>query len=82
MKLKSNLKNILDERDISIRQLAKDIDYRFDSVRVFYNDFITTKEGKTYDIKQIPIELLVKLCSYLDVSIGELLEVKENDSSN
>jgi DNA-binding Xre family transcriptional regulator len=59
----SNLKQILDERELSIRQVARDIDYRFDSVRQLYNN-----ENKTY-----PRELLTKLCNYLKVTPGDLL---------
>jgi putative transcriptional regulator len=61
--VKSNLKKILDERDLSIRQVARDIDYRFDSVRQMYNN-----ENKTY-----PRELLTKLCFYLNVTPGDIL---------
>lgn len=69
MVVRSNLKKILDDRGFSIRQVSRDIDYRFDSVRQMYND-----ENKTY-----PRELISKLCIYLDVSPGELIILdKEN----
>lgn len=60
----SNLKKILDQRGISIRQAARDVNYRFDSVRAMYNN----------DMKHYPQELIDKLCTYLDVGVGELLE--------
>lgn len=65
----SNLKQILDKRELSIRQVARDIDYRFDSVRQMYNN-----ENKTY-----PRELLSKLCTYLNVTPGELLILEKED---
>lgn len=65
MQLQSNLKTILDERNLSIRQVSKDIDYRFESVRQLYNN----------DTKQFPRDLLVKLCAYLEVDISDLLKL-------
>lgn len=67
--INSNLKQLLDERELSIRQVAKDIEYRFDSVRQLYNN-----ENKNY-----PRELLAKLCEYLDVTPGEILYFKKDD---
>ncbi|MGE7650477.1 helix-turn-helix domain-containing protein [Peribacillus frigoritolerans] len=67
--INSNLKQILDQRNISIRQVSRDIDYRFDSVRQLYNN-----ENKNY-----PRELLTKLCVYLNVTPGELLVLEIED---
>lgn len=61
--VKSNLKQILDDRGLSIRRVANDIDYRFESVRQLYND----------ENKNFPRELLTKLCVYLNIKPGELL---------
>ena len=69
MQLQSNLKTILDERNLSIRQVSKDIDYRFESVRQLYNN----------DTKQFPRDLLVKLCAYLEVDISDLLKLDRQD---
>jgi DNA-binding Xre family transcriptional regulator len=60
--LKSNLKQIIDERGLSIRQVSRDIDYRFDSVRLMYND----------EMERYPRELLSKLCRYLQVTLNDL----------
>ncbi|AQR77246.1 helix-turn-helix transcriptional regulator [Paenibacillus larvae] len=65
----SNLKSIADKNGRSIRQIAKDIDYRFESIRQLYNN-----ESKHY-----PKELLTKLCNYFNCEIGELLVLKEDD---
>lgn len=61
--IRSNLKPLIDTRGISIRQLARDIDYRFESVRQLYND----------EMERYPRDLLGRICAYLDVSISELL---------
>ncbi|WP_233455085.1 helix-turn-helix domain-containing protein [Paenibacillus elgii] len=66
-KIHSNLKNLVDQKGISIRQVARDIDYRFDSVRLLYND----------EIKMYPRELLEKLCAYFDVGIEGLLRYED-----
>jgi DNA-binding Xre family transcriptional regulator len=69
--INSRLNVIMDERNLSIRQVARDIDYRFDSVRQLYNN-----ENKTY-----PRELLAKLCKYLEVTPGDLLYLEEEEKS-
>lgn len=66
MEIHSNLKEILDGRNISIRQVARDIDYRFATVRQMYND----------EIKHYPKDLISKLCEYLEVEISDILKLK------
>ncbi|KUP24926.1 helix-turn-helix transcriptional regulator [Paenibacillus sp. DMB5] len=68
--LNSDLKRIMDERGLSIRQVAKDIGYRFDSVRNLYND----------ETERYPKELILKLCDYLDVTPNEILRYKKEPS--
>lgn len=68
--VKSNLKKILDERDLSIRQVARDINHRPESVRQMYND----------ELERYPRDLLTKLCTYLKVTPGELLVIEEEPS--
>lgn len=66
--IRCKLKGILDERGESIRSVAKGINYRFESVRMLYNN------SAPYYHR----DLLNKLCTYLEVEIGDLLEmVKE-----
>jgi putative transcriptional regulator len=67
--IRSNLKEILDQRNISIRQVARDINYRFDSVRSLYNN----------TLQHYPQPLIDKLCTYLDIGIGDLLEHSKDD---
>jgi len=66
--IKSNLKEILDSRGLSIRKVAGDLGYRFETVRRMYND----------DMKHYPGDLIDKLCAYLDIEVGELLEHKKD----
>lgn len=66
--IKSKLKDIVDARGLSIRQVARDINCHFETVRRIYND----------DMQQYPKDVLNKLCTYLDVGIGDLLEHKKD----
>lgn len=66
--IRSNLKNLADARGLSIRKIAKDIDYRFETVRRMYND----------EMAHYPQDLIDRLCSYLGVGVGELLEHKKS----
>ncbi|NGQ95480.1 helix-turn-helix transcriptional regulator [Brevibacillus sp. SYP-B805] len=63
MHLRSNLKTLADARGVSIREIARDIDYRFESVRQLYND----------EMERYPRDLLAKLCAYFGVTVAELL---------
>lgn len=68
MALRSNLKALTDARGVTIRELSRDIDYRFESVRQLYND----------EMERYPRELLARLCAYFGCRIGELFtEVPE-----
>lgn len=67
MLIRSNLRALADARGISIRELARDIDYRFDSVRVMYND----------EMERYPRELLSKLCVYFGITAAELLTLSD-----
>lgn len=71
--VKSNLKQILDNRNLTIRQVSRDIDHRLESVRQLYND----------ELERYPRELLTKLCTYLEITPGELLILeKEKGDKN
>lgn len=68
MILRSNLKALADARGVTIRELSRDIDYRFESVRQLYND----------EMERYPRELLARLCAYFGCGIGDLfVEVDE-----
>ncbi|HBS43500.1 MAG TPA: XRE family transcriptional regulator [Paenibacillus sp.] len=57
---------------LSIRKLAKDINYHFDSVRRMYED----------EMVQYPRDLLLKLCLYFNVQPGELIGIEELNESD
>lgn len=70
--IRSNLKEIMEMHDpkLSIRQLAKDIHYHFDSVRRMYKD----------EMVQYPRDLLQKLCEYFNVQPGQLIVYVEREN--
>lgn len=68
--IKSNLKYFVDKKGVSVRQVARDIDYRLESVQNMYND----------TMERYPRELLAKLCTYFDCDINELLIVVDDDN--
>ncbi|WP_163974664.1 helix-turn-helix domain-containing protein [Paenibacillus alvei] len=65
--IRSNLKYFVDNNGLSVRQVARDIDYRLGSVQDMYNDVT----------ERYPRELLSKLCVYFGCSINELLILDE-----
>jgi len=66
--IRCKLKEILDVRGESIRKVAEGVNYRFESVRKLYNNTAPFYHR----------DLLDKLCTYLEIEIGDLLEcVKE-----
>lgn len=67
--IRCKLKDILDERGESIRSIAKGINYRFETVRMLYNNSVIYYNR----------DLLDRLCTYLEVEIGDLLEVAKEE---
>ncbi|MED4812517.1 helix-turn-helix transcriptional regulator [Bacillus atrophaeus] len=70
--VKTRLKEILDERGLSIRGFAFGNDLRFETVRRFYNN----------TAKQYQRETLGKICDALDIKIEDLLYITEDDSKD
>jgi DNA-binding Xre family transcriptional regulator len=72
--VRSNLKEIMREKNpnLSIRQLAKDIDYHFDSVRKMYKD----------EMVQYPRDLIWRLCKYFNVTPGHFIVISNEDEDN
>lgn len=62
--IKSNLKQLVDDKNISIRQLSEEIDHGFETVRKMYND----------ELKHFPKDLLDKLCNYFECEPGDLIK--------
>ncbi|PFP30118.1 XRE family transcriptional regulator [Bacillus sp. AFS073361] len=71
MRIKSNLKAILDERKMSIRQLAEDTGLPFETLRRLYND----------ETKQYQRDTIGRVCEVLGVEISDILIlVNEEDA--
>lgn len=62
--IRSKLKMIADARDLSIRQIARETGSHYEIIRRMYND----------TMERYPRDVLDKLCAYLGVGIGDLLE--------
>ncbi|MES9778971.1 helix-turn-helix domain-containing protein [Bacillus velezensis] len=68
--VKTRLKEILDERGLSIRGFAFGNDLSFETVRRLYNN----------TAKQYQRETLGKICDALDIKIEDLLYITDDDS--
>lgn len=66
--IRSKLKDIADARELSIRQIARESGCHFEIIRRMYND----------TMERYPRDVLDKLCTYLDIGMGELLEHKKD----
>ncbi|MFV4884715.1 helix-turn-helix transcriptional regulator [Bacillus velezensis] len=70
--VKTRLKEILDERGLSIRGFAFGNDLSFETVRRLYNN----------TAKQYQRETLGKICDALDIEIEDLLYITDDDSED
>lgn len=72
--IRSKLKEVMENHDpkLSIRMLAKDVNYHFDSIRRLYKD----------EMVQYPRDLLLKLCLYFNVQPGQLIRIEEDEESD
>jgi DNA-binding Xre family transcriptional regulator len=71
MRAKSNLKEVLDSRDKSIRQLANETGLQFETLRRLYND----------ETKQYQRDTIGRICEVLDIKIEELLILTEESEA-
>jgi DNA-binding Xre family transcriptional regulator len=71
--IRSNLKEVMQQHNpkLSIRKLAKDVNYHFDSIRRMYKD----------EMVQYPRDLLLKLCIYFNIQPAQLIVI-EDDRDN
>lgn len=72
MRAKSNLKNILDERNIPIRQLAKDTGIQFETLRRLYHD----------TSKQYSRDTIGRVCEVLKIEVSDLLILVEDEKNH
>jgi DNA-binding Xre family transcriptional regulator len=70
--LKSNLKEILDDRRITIREFSRMADFRFESCRQMYHGTMT----------RFPGELIEKACKVLNVTPNDLFVFVEEDKTD
>ena len=71
LQVKSNLKNLLDSRKMSIRQLEKDTGLQFETLRRLYHD----------DSKQYHKDTIARICEVLHIEINELLILDKKDGT-
>ena len=64
------LRNILDNRSISINRLMRDTN----------TDFKVIKRLMTGELVKIDIFVLARICDYLDCSIDDIFEYKQNQN--
>lgn len=69
MRASSNLKAILDAREISIQQFARDTGLKFETLRRLYHD----------DTKQYQRNTIGRVCEVLAIPIDELLLLIDDD---
>ncbi|WP_435921292.1 helix-turn-helix domain-containing protein [Paenibacillus sp. DYY-L-2] len=68
--LKSNLEDILTKKDITPYKLAKDTGERIGTIYKLVNN-------KDLDNARLSTTLLANICGYLEITLGDLLEVVE-----
>ncbi|WP_318643937.1 helix-turn-helix transcriptional regulator [Shewanella sp. WPAGA9] len=64
--MKCNLSRILGEKRLKVSDVARDTDINRGTITRLYNETAT----------RVELDVLETLCKYLDVEIGELLEVQ------
>ncbi|MDX1282959.1 helix-turn-helix transcriptional regulator [Shewanella colwelliana] len=65
--LKCNLSRILGEKRLKVADVARDTDINRGTITRLYNETAT----------RVELDVIEKLCKYLDVEIGELLEIQD-----
>lgn len=65
--LKCNLSRILGEKRLKVSDVARDTDINRGTITRLYNDTAT----------RVELDVIETLCKYLNVEIGELLEIQD-----
>ena len=66
--LKCNLSRILGEKRLKVSDVARDTDINRGTITRLYNETAT----------RVELDVIETLCKYLDVEIGELLEIQDD----
>lgn len=69
-RVKSNLKEILDQKGMSIRKLTELTGLKFETLRRLYND----------DTKQYQRDTIGRICEVLEIEIKDLLVLIDDDT--
>lgn len=70
--VKSNLKQIIDQRGVTIRQLADDSGLKFETVRRLYHDKTVQYHRKS----------IAHICDALNVDVSDLLSLDHSDNQS
>ena len=65
--MKCNLSRILGEKRLKVSDVARDTDINRGTITRLYNDTAT----------RVELDVIETLCKYLNVDIGELLEIQD-----
>lgn len=65
--MKCNLSRILGEKRLKVADVARDTDINRGTITRLYNETAT----------RVELDVIEKLCKYLNVEIGELLEIQD-----
>ncbi|CAM4442975.1 helix-turn-helix domain-containing protein [Shewanella frigidimarina] len=65
--MKCNLSRILGEKRLKVSDVARDTDINRGTITRLYNDTAT----------RVELDVIETLCKYLNVEIGELLEIQD-----
>lgn len=66
-----NLKNYMNEKELTITQLSKDIDVTQNAIRAYMKNRFS----------RIDCEIAAKLCNYFGVSFGEMFELSNEQAA-
>ena len=67
MVMKTKLKNLMEQRDLNISQLSREINVSNAAIRGYMNNSFSRIDCNAFE----------KICRFFDVSIGEILYIAE-----
>ncbi len=70
--IKCHLSRILGERKLKVAEVARDTEINRNTLHRLYNETAT----------RVDLEIIEKLCRHLDIQVGELFELVDNDESD
>ena len=70
--IKCHLSRILGERKLKVAEVDRDTEINRNTLHRLYNETAT----------RVDLEIIEKLCRHLDIQVGELFELVDNDESD